>query len=222
MLNQYHFWSKEFYDHRGRWHHYFNQILAVRQAMRKFVNSGQAPETFTLLEVGPGIGTVASYLKGNNVAVQTLSIAKQDQPDLLGSITNIPLPNKSFEMGLVCEVFEHLPYEDFQRALAEMRRVVKGNIFISVPDHRHILFKFSLKIPFLKELRWCLRVNRFRKRRAKVSKDWHKDGHYWELGYPGFRLSKIITDIQDSGLNIVRHWSPPENTKNHYFLLQSK
>lgn len=206
------FWEKGFYDHRGRWQHYYHQINAVREFQRSL-----GGENIKVLEVGPNIGTITQYLKSNGIEVTTLDIFEEWKPDVLGSILNIPLPDNTFDFALACEIFEHERFEDFTKALKELHRVTKGRVFISIPDHRHILFKMSLKLPFLKEIKVCIRSNRLEYDRTSKGKS---DGHYWEMGYRKYPVSKIEKAIKDSGFRIVKKTEDFHSTKSMYYLLE--
>jgi len=209
------FWDKSFYDHHGRWSHYFYQIAAVRKAIRKFIKLGGMGGDFSVLEIGPSIGTLTAYLRENNIHVTTCDLKPEYCPDIIGSILNIPLPDSSFDMVLTCEVFEHLPYQDFLNALREVYRVTKKWAFISIPDHRSIICKLSLKIPILKEKHFMIRIQSPFERRSKGK----RDGHYWEIGHKGFPLSRIISDIARAGFTITSVIHPYDNTKSVYFFL---
>lgn len=203
------FWSKNFYDHKARWVHYFNQIRAVAKEIRR---KGSQMENFWVLEVGPSYGLVTFYLRKFGVKVKTLDKKPEYNPDFLGSVLEMPFPDNSFDMILACEVLEHLPFEDFPGALKELYRVAKQTVFLSLPDERRTLLRFSLKIPFLKEIHFLLKIPTFK---------YHVfDGHWWEIGKIGYSVSRIRQEIKKAGFYIEKDWAAPDTPKNHYFLLK--
>ena len=79
------FKNKNFYDHKARWIHYFHQIRRVAALMRNYGGK----DDFSVLEIGPSHGIVTNYLKTCGVSVTTLDIDADNQPDYLGSVTDI-------------------------------------------------------------------------------------------------------------------------------------
>lgn len=62
-----------------------------------------------------------------------LNIDSSTNPDYLAAAENTGLPNKTFDIVLMCETLEHLPYP--VEALGECSRVLKveGMLYITVP-----------------------------------------------------------------------------------------
>jgi len=203
------FWSKNFYDHQARWLHYFNQIRAVAREIEERENHN---ENFSVLEIGPSYGPVTFYLRKFGVNVKTLDFKPEYQPDFLSSVLKMPLPDNSFDLILVCEVLEHLPFEDFPKALKEIHRVTKKTVFLSLPDGRRMLLNFRLKLPFLKEWKFLWKISDFKRRFSK--------GHYFEIGKPDYSLEKIKSIIETTGFKIKADWVKNDTPKNHYFILE--
>ncbi|NOY35618.1 MAG: class I SAM-dependent methyltransferase, partial [bacterium] len=109
----------ENYDHKARWLSYYYQIREIKKGEK-------------VLEIGIGNGTVADYLRKRS-SIVTMDIDKELNPDIVGDVLNIPFENKEFDVVLCAEVLEHLPFEYFEKALKEIRRVGKRAI-ISLPD----------------------------------------------------------------------------------------
>jgi hypothetical protein len=88
----------------------------------------------SVLEVGPGGGLVTESLRRAGVEVTTLDLDPALRPDLVGSVTEIPLAGRSVDVALCSEVLEHMPWDDAVRALHELSRVSRLGAVISVPD----------------------------------------------------------------------------------------
>lgn len=205
------FWSEKFYDHRARWLHYFTQIRIVARLIR--MDGGNLP--FTVLEVGPSHGLVTSYLRKFGVTVKTLDNKKVYNPDYLSSVVSIPCENNSFDAVLACEVLEHLSFEDFKKALREIHRVSKKYAFITVPDVRHTVFSFSLKLPFVRSVRFALRIP------TRVALPPAPEGaHQWEIGRPGTPASSIVSDMEITGFRVIDRFVDFDTPRNHCFLLE--
>jgi SAM-dependent methyltransferase len=95
----------------------------------------------SVLEVGCGPGDLAArilppqmdYL-GIDVDEMEIEIARKRYPHLsfqAGSAYELPVESNSFDLVIACEVLEHL--EDPAKALAEIDRVAKRWVLVSVP-----------------------------------------------------------------------------------------
>lgn len=88
----------------------------------------------TALEVGPGPGVVTGWLRSSGVEVTTLDFATDVSPDVVGSVTDIPLADGAVDVALCAQVLEHLPWAEVPRALAELARVSRTGVVLTVPD----------------------------------------------------------------------------------------
>ena len=117
-----HYWTRE-YNTKERTCSFWHQVdevlsLGARDA----------------LEVGPGSGIVTEWLRRAGVQVTTLDMEARLAPDLVGSVTDIPAEDGSFDAVLCGQVLEHLRFEDAERALRELARVARIGAVVSVPD----------------------------------------------------------------------------------------
>lgn len=102
-----------------------------------------SPQEF--LDAGCGEGFVARLLlqalpnlklTGCDLSAGALRVARAANPQatfLPGSVTQIPLPDKSVDVVGCFEVLEHLPDDLPRVALAEFRRVARRAVVLSVP-----------------------------------------------------------------------------------------
>ena len=163
--------------------------------------------------MGVGTGVVAATLRSRGIAVKTLDIDVSLSPDVLGSVTAIPLPDGSADVTLAGQVLEHLRWEDVGTALREMRRVSRKGIVISVPDRRHMLFFFSIQMPFLGRREVAIRIPT---RKAHVF-----DGqHHWELGVPGYPISRFTELAASCGLKLISSYAPTDVPTKHFFVFE--
>ena len=102
------------YDYQERWVSYWYQIDEVLK-LRPGI----------LLEIGIGSKTVSDYLKKQGLKVKTLDINKDLRPDFIANVISMPLANNSFDVVLCAEILEHLPFEDCEKALLELKRVCR-------------------------------------------------------------------------------------------------
>lgn len=165
-----------------------------------------------LLEIGVGDGVFRDYIKSNTaIDYKSMDIAEDLNPDIIGSVKNIPLPDNSNELVVAYEVLEHLPFEDFEKALYEIARVSKKYAVISLP-HFGPPIKFALKLPFLKEIKFAFKIPYPREHKFNGQ-------HYWEIGKKGYSASKI-RKIICRHFDIKKEFVPWENQYHHFYVLE--
>ncbi|MBI5134447.1 MAG: class I SAM-dependent methyltransferase [Candidatus Taylorbacteria bacterium] len=191
----------ERYCYPERWDSYYHQIqeiLAVR------------PES--VLEVGAGDETTKRYVtRALGCSYKTLDLAEDLSPDIVGSILDIPLADRSVDVSCVFEVLEHIPFEKVPEALSELKRVSRRFIFISVP-HFGPMVDLSIKIPFLPRIGFFFKIP-FPKKHV-----WNGQ-HYWELGKKGFS-PRAFKKLLESYGEVVKEYVPREAPYHHFFVIR--
>lgn len=167
----------------------------------------------SVLEIGPGDQIVTSIMKKNGIEVTTVDIDERLRPDVLASVDSLPFPESAFDLVLCSEVLEHLPYEIFSKAIAELRRVSKKHVVIGLP-HAGGVFYFSFKIPLLPRATVFFKVPFFWKTHQ------FNGEHYWELGKKGSSSSRVLRDIQKVGFHIVQSEIHGDDMAHRLFLLE--
>lgn len=166
----------------------------------------------TVLEVGVGDKVFGNFLKNNtSVAYTSLDIAADLTPDVVGSVTELPFENKSFDVVCAFEVLEHLPFVELEQALSELCRVARSYVVISVP-HFGPMLSFSLKIPFIPQIRLALKLPYPRRHIFNGQ-------HYWELGKKGYPASLLRSKLSAHG-KILRDFVPWGSEYHHFFVLR--
>jgi 2-polyprenyl-3-methyl-5-hydroxy-6-metoxy-1,4-benzoquinol methylase len=190
------------YDHKDRWISYFHQIDSVLG-----LNPG------SVLEIGPGNGTVSAYLRGRGINVTTADIDPKLNPDVVASVTDLPFKADTFDVSMACEVLEHLPFEQFVPALSELARVSKDHVIISLPDARRTLLYVVMKFPFLHQILFRLRT---------LNRKPHKfDGeHYWELGKREVSFATVHKAITQAGFSCEKEFVAHDAPFYHFFVLR--
>lgn len=166
----------------------------------------------SVLEVGVGDKVFGNFLKSNtDVSYQSLDVAEDLKPDVVGSILALPFADKSFDVACAFEVLEHLPFENFDKAVSELARVARTHVIISVP-HFGPMISFSLKIPFIPRIRFAFKLPFPRKHVFNGQ-------HYWEIGKQGFPVSKIRAALGKYG-SIVSDYIPFNSPYHHFFTIK--
>lgn len=166
-----------------------------------------------ILEIGAGNQIIKRILE-KEFYYKVMDIDSDLNPDILGSVLEMPLKNNSFDLLVCCQVLEHLPFGKFEDALREIYRVSKKSVIISLP-YANVNYYSENKIPLLGKKKISITVPRFY--------EFHKfDGqHYWEIGKRSYSMKKIVA-IMKKYFNILEINNPHENKYHVFFLLQKK
>jgi predicted SAM-dependent methyltransferase len=191
-----------YYMDRERWVSYYEQIKLFHSL----------PSNACVLEIGAGLNInrkhIEEYLP--NMTYKTLDIAEDLSPDYIGSAHKIPLPDNSFDAVCAFEILEHIPFDMFETALQEIKRVSKNKVIISLP-HFGPPIKFLLKIPLLPKMQFAIKVPYYQKHKFNGQ-------HYWEIGKRDYPIKKI-KDIFKKHFELVEDFVPFENQYHHFFIL---
>ena len=167
-----------------------------------------------VLEIGGGNSFIKKVTSSDGLDYSVMDIDSELKPDLIGTVTNIPEKDNSYDLVVCFQVLEHIPFSNFESALKEISRVSAKNVIISLP-YSKVYFIFELKIPLLKKIHICFTIPNFYKK--------HKfDGeHYWEIGKKDYSLKKIKKIISKYFL-INEILNPYENQYYTFFKLLKK
>lgn len=131
-----------YYENTAMWAP--ERYVAAPDEVRRF-NATAAligPEVGSVLDVGAGNGAFLKTLEGlrpelqlagierSNTAIQRRVCATEIQA---GSADDLPLGDQSVDLVTALEVIEHLPYGVYEKSLAELQRVARRQIMVSVP-----------------------------------------------------------------------------------------
>ena len=188
------------YAFEGRFVSYYWQLKEVLA-----LNPG------SVLEAGAGDRVFGNFIKDNTaVAYTCVDIAEDLRPDVVGSVLALPFRDKSHDVVCAFEVLEHLPFEQFDKAMSELARVARTHVVISIP-HFGPTLSFSLKIPFITQIRFAFKI-------PFPKKHMFNGQHYWELGKRGFPPALIRQKLSAHG-RIIRDFVPFGNQYHHFFVV---
>ncbi len=189
------------YGDLARFASYYYQIKSVTK-----LNPG------SILEVGVGDKVFGNYIKNNtDITYTSIDIARDLEPDVLGSVEHMPIADNSFDVVVCAEVLEHLPFEKLEGCLEEIRRVTRNYAVISLP-HFGPPIKFLLKVPFLPEFKFSIKIPFHKKHRFNGE-------HYWEIGKKGY-AAKSVRSLISEKFKILDEFVPFENQYHHFFILE--
>lgn len=190
----------EQYSHLDRWASYYYQLQLLLEG---------GPDN--VLEIGVGDKVLKNYLKDNtNIRYIAIDIDEDLKPDVVGDVRQLPFKDNTFDTVCAFEVLEHIPFEYFEQALKEMKRVSKKNVLISLP-HFGPPVQLYIKLPFIKFS--------FSRKIPVFKKHVFNGQHYWEIGKKGYSLKKI-KKIMASIFLLKKDFVPFTNQYHHFFVLE--
>jgi hypothetical protein len=181
---------------------YYYQAAAVRDC------GGSA------LEIGMGMGLTTWILRRWGLPVTTLDFDPQLQPDCAGDIRAMPLADGSFDTVLAAEILEHLPFDRFSECLAELRRVSRRYVIITLPCPL-VGINVGINLPILEPIFIALGFRQLSRPRF--------DGqHYWELDRLSYPKRRIRAAIREAGFEIEKEFRPGLSLYNYFFVLRKR
>jgi len=197
-------YSFERYFYKGRWMSYWYQAREI--ISRTDIKS--------VLDVGPGTDFLKTVLAIHrpDINYHSLDIAEDVKPDIFGGVTNIPVSDGTYDAVCAFQVLEHIEFQDFEKAVLEMKRVSKQFVFISLP-HFGPSLELQLKVPFLPRIQIAMKI-------PFPQKHVFGGQHYWEIGKKGYSPREIRSAVKKH-LTILDEYVPFEN-QYHRFLITKK
>jgi SAM-dependent methyltransferase len=103
------------------------------------------------LDAGCGDGRYAAYFSldviGLDLDLESLKISKGKYDDvLLGSVCYLPFKQRAFDCVLCCEVIEHIPKSEAEKALKELERV--SNLLLITTPNRNKWFQTLARLVY--------------------------------------------------------------------------
>lgn len=164
----------------------------------------------TVLEIGMGSGIVSEILKKYGVDVKTIDINKKVNPDFVGDIRIYKFKEK-FDTVLAAEIFEHMPFADFQKTLKNIKPIVKKNVVITLPEAILTYFHFAVKaIPFIPEIAKTIKIYDYNK--------FIKPDHFWEVGQKETPLDLVLKTMEET-FEVEKTYQIKES-RHRFFILR--
>ena len=117
---------------RGMIDRFFEQLTAIVEPIEaSSVLDAGCGEGETIRRLG---GILPPSVTGIDISERAIACARQSVPEatlMCGSVSELPFEDRSFDLVLCLEVLEHL--DQPEAALAELRRVARDQLVLSVP-----------------------------------------------------------------------------------------
>lgn len=165
-----------------------------------------------VLEVGTGLGLTSWIMRRWGLRVTELDIDPALNPACVGDLRSMPFAGDSFDTILIAEVLEHLPFEELGPALAELRRVSRRHVVVTLPSPL-VGVHIGVNLPLIEPLFIALGLRQLSRPRF--------DGqHYWEMDRRGYPKRRVRRAIRVAGLDIVKEFRPGLSLYNYFFVLR--
>jgi len=192
------------YNHKARWLTYYYQLRLC-----------DTYQVSNVCEIGPGHGWMKMVAHDLGIKVTTVDLDPALKPDVVAPINALPFPDESFEAACAFEVLEHMPFESFEENVRALARIAKKYVFLSLPDHRRILFHLTGKVPLLPYFDVFLKI-------PSGKKHVFDGQHYWEVGKRGYTLAKVRRACESAGLRVVDTFVPSDTPSNVFVVCAKK
>lgn len=137
---------RQYYEQASFWVYDYRSDPVERERIERTIES-IPDEVNSLLDAGCGNGNLVNSLLddsshkidrivGIDWSEEALKHVRSEKRQ--GVITELPFESNSFDLVAALEVIEHLPEGDFAKALAELQRVSRRYIMITVPNDDHL------------------------------------------------------------------------------------
>ncbi len=140
------------YELKGEYHKHLDKkwryYPIYMQKMRYVKNIlDNLPKKAKIIDLGCGEGVLVEEYKNRGYNVIGLDNSYSSKYVMKGDITKLKFDNGTFDLVLSLDVLEHLSFEQQEKAVAEMHRILKknGKAIISIPNLAH----FASRISFL-------------------------------------------------------------------------
>lgn len=208
QVDKKHYFQKK-YDDLSRFISYFYQTDLATDLEPK-----------NILEIGKGNGFFSDYMKKLGFAVTTCDFDKNLNPDVIADVRQMPLVDNSYEVVTAFEILEHLPFEDFPKALAELKRVSSKHAIISLP-YKSTGFEWLLKFPGVRTLFKKPFLDFFLRLPLKFGGIQISGQHYWEIDLWKTPLRKVRAEIEKH-FRIIKEVRPAMNHYHYFFVLEKR
>jgi SAM-dependent methyltransferase len=137
------------YADRGDYHQrmdsgwkYLPVYLAKKERVDRFIRECNSER---IIDLGCGEGVMVKTYRGQGYNITGLDLHYESEYVTRGSILGTGYPDASFDVVLCLDVIEHLSFEEQERAVAEMSRLLKpgGRLLLTVPNLAHLASRLS-------------------------------------------------------------------------------
>jgi hypothetical protein len=188
----------------ARWASYRQIVVEVLS-----INPGQ------ILEVGTGNRIIAGILSGLGFTAFTFDINPGTSPTVIGSASELPFCADAFDLVIVPQVLEHLPFKLFPSIIARLHSIARKAVIITLP-HRGPSLTAACRIPF---------IGKWKATSVYLPALWRvrcRPEHCWEIGAHDRGVPERVLPLlyQAAGFEVEKSYRVPENPYHHFYVLK--
>lgn len=170
-----------------------------------------------ICEIGKGNGFFNMIVKSLGYNVLSVDYDKSLEPDIHCSVLDLKQKiDEKFDAVVAFQVLEHIPFENFELALENMKSISKKYVIISLPfagiTAKLLFYLFKHKPRFL---HLSYRIPMFWKKHI-----FHGE-HYWEIGKKGYPRKKIKNLLKKHFI-LKNEWLLPSSHYHIFYLCEIK
>ena len=173
----------ERHENIHHWTYYWHQIDMARSVLK---------EGEKILEIGVGTKFTSNYLKSKGFQVTTIDIDPEKEPDIVANVVEYEF-SESFDHVFAFEVFEHIPYLDFERVLEKISRICRRYLLMSVPRNEKTWFRLQAELPGKRTFGFGIST----RRRKIISRH-----HHWEVDFPPRKKKNLEKSFAEKGFSV--------------------
>lgn len=139
------------YQKRGDYHKkidpnwsYYPTYLAKKKFVLNILE--KEPKDSKILDMGCGEGVfIEELISRGFLNIEGIDLNYSSDLVRMGNILETSFPEKHFDIVLLLDVIEHFSFSDQEKALEEIKRILKddGKLIISIPNLAHFYSRFS-------------------------------------------------------------------------------
>lgn len=206
QVNSAHYESDN-YNNFERFTSYYHQLKLVKDNCKR---------NDKILEVGVGDKTLSVLLRNNKYNLKTCDFDEELTPDFVADIRSLSFKDNSFDTILAFEILEHIPFNDFKKALKELHRVSSDKVIFSVPYNTLNIYG-SFRMPLISAKYFLIRFMEMWFIKNKFNGE-----HYWVMGRKGYSRKRIREEIKKKKFRIENESHPNLNPSHYFFVLRKQ
>ena len=150
-------------ESQAHFNYYWNQLSLVYKNCRRDEE---------ILEIGVGTSFLSDILRRREFKISTLDIDPLKKPDHNANALEFDYSTNNFSSLLAFEIFEHIPFDTFQKVIHKVSDSDVTKIIFSVPWAQYYFAPLRIKLPRLPVFEPAIVIPR---------KKIRTPAHFWEL-----------------------------------------